>query len=488
MASSREQQTKFLSLSKMLRPYQQKALDEIRRLYSSGTKKALLHLATGGGKTVVFCEILKSVAEKNKRALMVVRGRKLVDQASRRLDRENVDHGVIMAGHWRIRPQSKIQICSIDTLFRRRNNLPKADLIVVDEAHHATSKGYHWLAGYYREAFWLPVTATPYVRGSLRHVASEIIKPVGIGELIEQGFLVPPKYFAPSVPDLIGVSTRNGDFVAEDLDRILNKTHPIGNVVQSWKTHAQGRPSLLFAVSVKHSKAIAAAFVAAGISAEHIDADNTDREREDAISKLESGAVKIISNVGILNVGVDIPALGCIVSVRPTKSYALYIQQMGRGTRPFPNKSDFIVIDHGGNVLRHGCILQEREGSLDPMPKGKRVAADNLMTCVGCYAVFDRMMKECPSCEMPNATAPSVSRETKAANHLSGSIEEADCFHLIVMARRGALRDTAKRRGYRRGWVFFRLKDEFGEEVANKYEPKREVPSWVNRKSSDPSI
>jgi DNA repair protein RadD len=461
-----------------LRNYQQKALDEIRALFSSGTKKVLLHLATGGGKTMIFCEVLKASAEKGKRAVLVVRGRKLIYQASARLDREGVDHGILMAGHWRLRPRAQIQLCSIDTIYRRKQ-LPEADLIVIDEAHHATSKGYKWLADAYHKAFFLPVTATPYVAGSLRHIAQDIVRPTSIKELVENKFLVPPRYYAPSVPDLTGVKTSSGDFLASDLDKILNKTHPIGDVVESWKKLSENRSTLLFAVTVKHSLAIVQAFNNAGIPAVHVDADNSDEEREQAIKKLNSGEIKIISNVGILNVGVDIPSLGCVVSVRPTKSYALYIQQMGRGTRPSPGKSDFIVIDHGGNVLRHGCILEEREGSLDPMPRSKRTTQDSLYTCSSCFAVFDRSTKECPSCGLLNPTAPSVSRENKAANPLDGKLEEADEFHLKVMARRGQLRDIAKRRNYKRGWIYYRLKEEFGQEVADKYEPKRKIPPHI---------
>jgi DNA repair protein RadD len=419
---------------------------------------------------------------------MVVRGRQLVAQASARLDRENVEHGVLMAGHWRVNPRAYIQVCSIDTLFRRKN-LPKADIVIIDEAHHATSQAYLWLAEAYRDSFFLPVTATPYVQKSLRHVAEQIVRPTTIKQLMKDGYLVPPRYYAPSIPDLTGVKVSSGDFVAADLDRILNKSHPIGDVVESWKKFAENRPTLLFAVTLNHSKALVEAFTRAGIAAAHVDADSNDKEREDAINKLKTGELKIICNVGILNTGVDIPFLGCLVSVRPTKSYALYIQQMGRGTRIHESKKDFIVIDHGGNVLRHGCILEEREGSLDPIPKKKKSAdIPSLYTCKECFAVFDRNIKNCPLCDAENPTCSALAKENKAKNPLDGNIEEADPFHLKIIARRGELREIAKRRNYNRGWIYFRLKDEFGEDVAQKYEPKRKVPSWINRRASKASL
>ena len=411
---------------------------------------------------------------------MVVRGRKLVDHASRRLDREGIDHGVLMAGHWRVRPRARIHLCSIDSLHRRKE-LPEADLVVIDEAHNAASKGYHWLVSAYPDAFFLPVTATPYVRKSLRHVAQEIVRPTNIKDLIAEGFLVPPKYYAPSVPDLTGVKTSAGDYLDSDLERVLNKHHLIGDIVKSWIRYGESRPTLCFAITKNHSRAIVETFLKAGISAEHVDADSSDKQRQAVIDRLENGETKVVSNVGILNVGVDIPPLSCIISARPTKSYALWIQVAGRGTRPFPGKSDFIIIDHGGNVLRHGCILEERQGSLDPMPKGKRGTPDNLTTCV-CYGVFSRMEKYCPSCGALNTKCPAVVKEEKAKNPIDADLEIADAFHIKIVARRGEYRDEAKRRGYKKGWVFYKLKEEFGEEVANKYEPKRKIPEHILRK------
>lgn len=468
----------------MLRDYQEKALNEVRRLFRSRIKKVLLQAPTGAGKTVIFCEVLRSSSQKSKHAIMVVAGRQLVEQASRRLCREGVEHGVIMAGHWRNQPNQFVQVCSIDTLYSRKQP-PKADLIVIDEAHQATSARYRWLAETYSDAFVLAVTATPFVRKSLRHVASEIVRPITIKELVAQNFLVAPKYYAPSVPDLTGVRTTADDFNAEDLDRILNKSHPIGNVVESWKNLAENRSTILFAVSVKHSQSIVAAFKASGVAAEHVDADSTDAERQEAIKRLESGETKILSNVGILCTGVDIPSVGCIVSVRPTKSYALYIQQLGRGTRTFSGKENFIVIDHGGNVLRHGCILEERQGSLDPIPKQKKRAPDSDMyTCAECYAVFNRAIKNCPACGTINPTSPSVAKEEKAKNPIDASLEEADSDHIKIIARRGELKDIAKRRGYKSGWVYYKLKEEFGEDVANKYAPRRKIPDHIRAKLS----
>lgn len=147
-----------------LRDYQQSAIDQIRAAYARGTRRVLLHLATGAGKTLCFCHIMKSAADKNKKCVMIVRGRELVDQASDRLGRENVSHGVLMAGHWRQDFNSPVQVCSIDTL-RSRKYIPDADLVVVDEAHLTGGASYAWILQEYRDrgAYILAVTATPHM-------------------------------------------------------------------------------------------------------------------------------------------------------------------------------------------------------------------------------------------------------------------------------------------------------------------------------------
>jgi len=460
-----------------LRSYQSLALDEIKKCFAQGIKKVLLQMPTGSGKTLCFCEMLKGVKEKNKKAIMVVHGRKLIDQASKRLDREGVDHGVVMANHWRRRPHENIQICSIDTLVVRKV-IPDADMVIIDECHQATSNGYTWLMQQYDDKFILGVTATPYCQKSLRHIADVIINPISLQKLIDQNYLVPPVYFSPSIPDLTGVRTIKGDYDVEELDKVLNQNLLIGDIVSNWVKLGENRPTLTFGISVNHSKAIAEAFNKVGIPAVHIDAEHTDKERQDAIDQLERGEIKIISNVGVFCTGVDIPAVSCLIPARPTKSYSLYIQQLGRGTRLFPGKKDFLVIDHSGNVLRHGLIEVEREGSLDPILTEKKPRDAGLTTCEVCYAIYARNEKCCPRCGTAN---PMYEREEKHLSPLKADFNPADMEHLRIVARRGALKDIAKRKGYKRGWIYFKLKEEFGEIIAEQYMPKRDVPDWVKK-------
>lgn len=351
-------------------------------------------MATGGGKTVIFSTVMKGVHQKGNKSVLAVRGRELVDNASQRLMREGVEHGVMMANHHNWQPDLPIQVCSIDTLVARKKklSLPQADLTVIDEAHFAVSHGFRWFIDEYqkRGCYMLSVTATPHVRDGLKHLADVVVYPITIRDLIEQGYLVPPRYFAPPNKinlDKVRIDSRTGDYNTGDLSREVEKAHVTGDVIAHYRALANGRPAVLFACDVAHSKRMVESLNLAGISSVHIDADSSDVERKDALAKLESGDIKIVSNVGILCTGVDMPYVSAIILARPTKSYNLFIQQVGRGTRPFRDKTNFIVLDHAGNVNEHGFIETERECILTG--RKEREERPQLVTCKRCYHVFD---------------------------------------------------------------------------------------------------
>lgn len=460
----------------MLRDYQVKALDLIRKEFQSGKKKVLLHLATGAGKTVCFSEVIKGAAAKEKRTLVLVRGRKLVDQASQRLFREKVNHGVLMAGHWNDRPQLPHQVASIDTLIARKLR-PKADIVIIDEAHLAISDGYKEVLKDYDHAFVLSVTATPYVDTGLRHVADCVVNPITMNELVEQGYLVPFRYFAPSTPDLSDVHTQNGDYVNSELEGAMGKNNLTGRIVDHWRELASDRPTLLFAVNIRHSRTLVQKFCDAGISAEHCDADTPDEERVRVIERLERGETRVVSNVGIFCTGVDIPSVSAIIMARPTKSLNLFIQQSGRGTRLSPGKSDCIILDHAGNLLRLGLPTEEHEVDLD----GKAVSQKNekkTHVCKECFCVF--VGATCPECKKPIPPAPIVEIEETDARLVE--ITQVD----PVLRELRLLQREARNNGRKPAWVYYRLVERFSLEKATPHLPKWFLDRQTNPFSDSP--
>lgn len=454
----------------MLRDYQQKAIDEIRAHFSAGRKKGILHLDTGAGKTVIFSNMLKAALARQRRSVMAVRGRMLVEQASQRLFREDTDHGVYMAGHWRFRPNRQVQIASIDTL-RSRSLFPPADFIVVDEADQSTSKSFLNFINAYPNAYILGVTATPYDKGGLAHLGDFVVRPITFQGLVDLGFLVAPKYYAPENYDFSKIKIARGDYSTPELNDFMNRSVLVGDLVENWKALGEGRSTLCFAVSVEHSKHIAAQFASAGIPAAHCDADTPEAVRTRCIEKLQSGEIKILSNVGLFCRGVDLPFLGAILFARPTKSVNLYIQQCGRGTRPFPGKQNFLILDHAGNVMRHGFIEDERAAIIQPIKNKKNDSLPRIFTCEHCYAVVPKL--PCPQC----GAAPSVEAvrsrlleiEPGVLKELTKQKMFAEIRPIQVQMEIARLKEICVSKGYKLGWVYHQLKNKFGEEIANEY-------------------
>src|SRR5262249_19324894 len=185
-----------------------------------------------------------------------------------------------------------------------------------------------------------------------------------IGELINLGHLVKLKIFAPPPPDLRGVEVAStGDYVVNQLsDRMAPL---VGDFVEHWLRHAQRRRTVAFSVDVRHSVDIVNELLKSGVGAEHLDASTSQHDREAILARLASGETEIVSNVGILTEGFDLPDIGCIALVRPTRSLGLFRQMIGRGLRPAEGKSDVIVLDHGGGVHRHGPPDDVIEWTLD---------------------------------------------------------------------------------------------------------------------------
>ena len=454
-----------------LRDYQESSIAEIRNQFLKGKTKVLLYLATGAGKTTIFCRMIASAQAIKKKTLVIVRGRKLVKQASDRLTREGVEHGVLMANHWNFRPHLPNQIGSIDTLISR-NLRPDADLIIIDEAHMAGSPGYKKFLAQYPNAYIVSVTATPWVPEGLSHIAETVVHPITMQELIDQNYLVRLRYFAPSSPDLtnVKISSATKDYVVNELENVMNVNPLTGKIVDHWKKLCSNRPTLCFAVNIHHSKTLAERFKQAGILAEHCDADTSDDERENIIRRLQSGEIQIICNVGILCTGVDIPCVSAIIMARPTKSRNLFVQQAGRGTRLFTNKEDCLILDHAGNTERHGLPTDEIEFDLQGRTKEKSVSKSKI--CKNCFAVFRAV--RCPEC---GTEPPIIITDIEETSDELIEIKELD----PVKRALNQLVKEAQMSGRKRAWAYHKLVNRFGFDAVKTHLPQWFITSWAIR-------
>lgn len=444
----------------MLRPYQEESIKLVQKEFASGNRKTCLVLPTGAGKSVIACDMIKKSVSNGKRVIFIVKGVALIDQISRRLFKELVPHGVMQANHWNRRPTAPVQAISIDTAVARDIFTP-ADFIIIDECDQATSDGYKLFLSKYPNAFILGITATPYTKGGLRHIADSIVRPISMLKLIEDGFLVPFKYYAPTVPDLTDVKVSStGDYMSDQLEGAMVAGQLTGKIVDHWIKLAQNRPTLIFAVNVSHSKHLTAQFCERGIPCAHVDAKTPQDERDRVFKELQSGALKAVSNVGIATRGFDAPFISCLVVARPTRTLNLHIQMLGRGTRLSEGKSDCIVLDHAGNLISLGLPTDEPEVNLDGDKIEKSVKETKI--CKNCFCAY--RASHCPECgrvepEQNEADIEESDDELKELN-----IETDPVFREFKRLQKEAdLKDKKP------DWARYKLIDNFGFEKASKY-------------------
>lgn len=366
-----------MSTAPALRPYQHQAIQDVREAFRTGAKAPLVVLPTGGGKTVVFGDIAASAAAKGKPVLILCHRRELIRQAANKLVAAGVTPGIIAPGH--PATDALVQVGSIQTLAARLQRgiaPPPAGLVILDEAHHATAGTWRAVLDAMPGAKVLGVTATP-CRADGKGLGVEaggifdtLVEGPTVQELIDLGFLTPTRVFAPKTgPDLTGIRTRAGEFEHGALDQVMRASTITGDAVREYARHAPGQPAIAFCCSVAHAEEVAAAFREASWRAQAVSGTSPQAERDAAISGLATGAVQLLCAADLISEGLDVPAVGAVILLRPTKSLALYLQQVGRGLRPAPGKAHLVVLDHAGNVERHGLIEMPRAWSLASAPK-----------------------------------------------------------------------------------------------------------------------
>ena len=382
-----------------LRQYQVDSINDLRKAILKGHKRIVLQLATGGGKTTIASEMIRKANEKGKKCLFLADRIELVEQTSRRLDYEGIEHGIIMGNHERYKPHSVNQVCSPQTLARRP--IPGADLVIIDECHVAYGVHKKMMQGMPNTVF-IGLSATPFTKG-LGKMYSNLVVGATTTKLTDEGYLVPVKVFAPSKPDLTKLRTIGGDYDEKELFARVNKPKLVADIVDTWVKRGENRPSIGFAVNVLHSQYLCEQFKDRGIRAAHIDSYMPKAEREQTVKDFKDGYIKVLFNVGILDKGFDYPEASCLIMARPTKSLMLYIQQAGRVLRTHDSKQDAIILDHAGNTQAHGFVTDELPQELDDGLKTKVEATKKKQEekgsiCSSCSFVKKKHQYSCPCC------------------------------------------------------------------------------------------
>jgi superfamily II DNA or RNA helicase len=370
--------------------------------------------------------------EKGLRVWILAHRVELLDQISRTLTSFGVPHGMVAPGYLGDR-RKPVQVASVFTLVRRLDRYDAPDLIIVDEAHHAISES-TWgrVITAFPNAKLLGVTATP-IRLSgegLGDLFQSMVVGPSMRELIELGALSPYRLFAPAGVDLSGVHTRMGDFVRGEIEAAMDKPSITGDAVKHYQKLAPGRRAVAFCVSVEHAMHVAEQFRAAGISAQAIDGGMDRTLRASVLSEFSKGRIQVLASCDLISEGFDVPAIEAAILLRPTQSLGLYLQQVGRALRTFPGKTEAIILDHAGNVKRHGLPDEDRVWSLDgaPKKKGAQKSEVPVKTCGACFATVASAATHC-SCGFE---FPVVKREVE---HVEGELQEVDLATVIRQRR-----------------------------------------------------
>jgi superfamily II DNA or RNA helicase len=394
------------------------------------------------------------------RTMFVVHRQELIDQSSATFAALGVPHGII-AAKYPITPNETIQIGSIQTIIRRLDRIKEPNIIILDEAHHATAATWRKLLEAYPEALVVGLTATPERMGGrgLGDIFESLIMGPTVKDLISLGNLSPFKYYAPPIKaDLADLKVvKYGDYDQKEVAMRMDKSEIIGDLITQYKRLAPDARAVCYCSSLAHSQHTAEMFRQAGVSALHIDGETHDVARKAAIKDFKNGDIKILCNVDLISEGFDVPAMEAVILARPTHSLTLYIQQAMRAMRPDkdnPNKVS-VIIDHVGNLYRHGLPDEDREWSLESKKKKTEKKEFPMKICPKCFGAH-RPAPVCPYCQHVYPPAAGKAEPEQRAGELAEVIEleKRQRKEEVRKARNVVtLEQIAIQRGYSPHWV-----------------------------------
>ncbi len=438
-----------------LREYQIDLINQVRNSWHKNNKAPCIVLPCGGGKSVIVAEMAKRTTEKGKRVLFIVHRKELCDQIRNTFSRWGVD-------------MKLCEIGMVQTVCRHLDEMPAPSLIITDENHHSKANSYMKIYKAFPNAYRIGVTATPErLDGSgLCDVNDDLIVGVSAKWLIENKYLSPYEYYAPTLVDLEKVRVKQGDYDEKQVEEMMIKRAVFGDVIAYYNRLAKDKQAICYCTTVKHSKAMMENFNENGITAAHIDGTTPKNERDEVIEKFRKGEIQILCNVDLISEGFDVPDCECAILLRPTKSLTLYIQQSMRCMRYKPSKTA-VIIDHVGNYARFGLPDADREWSLDGKPKHEKVNKKvvELLTCPNCFEVFPKydgqkkLVRICPYCNfvlpIPKKQEIEEIRET-ALQKITDFVVNYDSPNECGSYQELLL--YAKRKGYKSGWAWYQAK------------------------------
>ena len=448
-------------------PHQERAISGLRHSIASGKRRPMVSSPTGAGKTRMAAHIIKGALAKGNRVIFVVPALSLIDQTVAAFEAEGITCiGVLQGDHPRTDPSQPVQVVSVQTLARRER--PDAQLVIIDEAHQLHKSILRWM----KEAGWAHVpfiglSATPWSRGLGRYF-DDLIASATTSDLIRDGFLSGFVAYAPSSPDLSGVSTVAGEFQQAELGDAMDKVAITGDIVETWLERGENQPTLAYCVNRKHAQHVTERFLEAGVAAEYLDGNTPREDRERIFDRFRAGETRILVNVGVLTTGIDLD-VRCVVDAKPTKSEILFVQTIGRGLRRGPGKTKCIILDHAGNHLQLGRVTDIKHDCLDDgndrqgSKKKQERTAPLPRLCHECKAVLSPQWTKCSECgAVREAKSAVVHHDGNLVEFGSGETSVFKATMAEKAAFHGELKWISRERRYNQGWAAHKFRERFG--------------------------
>lgn len=394
-----------LTLDFTLRPYQEDFVNRLSRTFSRTNRRLLAIAPTGSGKTKIFITIAKRAIAKGRPVIIITEALKIFDQITKEADGIEIARGV---KHVDIQPGG-LYIAMAQTLSRRPaivqqlNTIEPSPLIIIDEAHIGQTSKILAKLDSDGAAMVLGFTATPDARSAkhLPETYTDCIVCCQVDDLIQSGHLCSYQHLARAKAELSELVMRGGEFTEESQNAAFGRSEVYDGVIDDLNA-TTFRKAMVFVSSIKHCEETHARLLEAGFASTryHSQLDNAQYE----LAKFtELDTADICVSVASLTKGFDFPPIDLVILNRATTSLPLYLQMIGRASRPTPTKSSFTVIDYGGNWQRHGLYFQDRdwESMWRETKRGRNAGqgVSPVTCCPKCESIIPASAKICQYCD-----------------------------------------------------------------------------------------
>ena len=477
-----------------LRPHQQKGLDMIRQSFREGKIRPVFQAACGFGKSVVMAHIVAGALDKGKRVLVIAPYSILIEQLMETFTDQGIPRGgVIQGSHRWTNPKKRLQVGTIQTLSRR--GFPETDLILFDECHILYESFVNYLKD--ENTPVIAFSATPWTKG-LGKYYDNLIQPISMRELMNQGYLSKYIAYAPCSPDMSDVKIVAGDYHEGQAGEKMSDAKITGSITDTWLRLGENQPTVCFATNVSHANFIGSAFDKLGVSNCVITAKTPMEDRWPIFEDFAKGKIKILINVGTLCAGFDADCRACIYA-KPTKSLMRFTQCVGRILRTAEGKEKAILLDHSGTIEELGFPEDIEIHDLDDGENTKTIAAKVEKTkeekkpkkCTSCDHMKEVGEHECSKCgftprhtqDVETADGELVQIKGKSKTE-KATKQDKQLFWSELLGYRKLLKARGKH--YKDGWFSNKYREKFGvwprglSDTAT--EPTESTLGWIKSK------